>query len=378
MCVFKVLKGIITLLIVAFVISGPFAFEAYKEQNKEKTDEKESQWQGIIVLWDYPSFDKESGTRYGWIAKKIEEFEKENRGVFIDFKPIDPEHCLPEIETAIKTNTLPDIAPVGSERAVQQLGVLEPLDSFVHEGSMDKYISGVKDSITYQGNIYGIPKLIDLHVIAFNRYELENCDSDIPKEVKWTKKDFLHLSQVVYEISKKPFIVGESTLFSIIQYLKDQGELVNLEEVNGFKRTKNIYSEFEKRDFSAISCSTMDLAKVEYALGSPGEYKLITLYNESENQYLQGNCISYGVFKQKDKQKLEMCLKLIDFITCNSEQLNLWKFNAFPVVKGVHSIYDEDSDMGQLENLIKNSNKSFINTLSTQDKVDLMKKYEER
>ncbi len=372
----KIMKAIVTLAVLIFVILGPVIFEEYKEHCKEITEEKEDKWQGIIVLWDYPSFNKENGTRYEWITNKIKQFEKENRGVFIDFKPVNPDNFLVEIETASKTNSLPDIAPIGCERDIQQSGLLEPLNDFIPEDTRRRYINGVINSATYRGSIYGIPRLVDLHIIALNRYELENCSADVPQEIDWNVKEFLDVSEILYQNTGTPFIANEKTIYNIIQCILDRQEFIDLKKINGFRKNNNILSQFKSGNFSAVACSTMDLSKVEYSLGNIAEMRLITLYNESDGHGLAGNCIAYGVFKQKDKKKLEICLKLIQHLTDSSEQMDLWKYNAFSVLSDISPLYSEDSDMGKLENLLDNSNKSFINNLEHQDRVDLMNKYE--
>ncbi len=375
MNVLKFLKIIATLAVLIFVIAGPTVFEAYKENSKEMTEEEEEKWKGIIVLWDYPTFDKENGTRYEWVMNKIKQFEKENRGVFIDFKPVNFDSCLIEIDTASKTNALPDIAPVACERDIQQSGLLEPLNDFISEEQRAIYIKDVIDHVTHNEYIYGIPRLIDLNIIAFNRYELENSNLDFPERIDWGINEFLDISGALYQNTGLPFIANEKTMYHIIQGIQGQTEYMDIGEINGFRKNDNIISEFESRNFSAISCSTMDLARFEYNFGSNAELKLITLYNEDEGQKLSGNCTAYGVFKQKDRKKLEMCVKLIYHLTDSGDQVDLWRFNAFPVLRDVSSIYNEDSDMGKLESLLGNSSKFFINNLNHRDRVDLMKIY---
>lgn len=372
----KMFKCMAFLIVLSFIVSGPILFDKYKAYNQNLPANNEEQWKGVILLWDYPYFDKEKGTRYGWITQKIKQFEKENKGVFIDFKPIHPKYGIYEIETAVKTNALPDIAPVGGEIDIQKLEILEPLNSFIPINNLEQYTKGVAKTIVYKENIYGIPRLINLHVLALNRYALDSIGVSVPETIHWTQNDFFETSEVLYQNTKIPFKAEEKTILSMNLYLEDSRELENLIKRTGFHHSNSIISDFEKRNVSIASCSTMDLARLDYYMGGNSEYKLMNYYNNESEEKVIGDCIAYGIFKQEDKKKLEMCYKFIHFLADDNEQLQLWKFNAFPVKKDINNIYSKKSDMGELEDFILQSDKIFINSLTRQEKIDWMNRYE--
>lgn len=372
MCFSKIIKGILLVVCVIFIIAGPIAFEVYKGY-KEKPIVEETPWKGIIVIWDYPSFNKEDGARYSWIANKIKQFEKENRGVFINFKPLDISKGLVEIETAAQTNTLPDIAPVGASRVIQELDILEPLNLYIDKNNMDIYIEGIKDNIIYKDNIYGIPRLINIDIIAFSKSIFDTQEEEIPN----TGQILLVMADAIIKKTGFPFKIKDTALVSMALCFKEYPIFEKIIQGNQFKETNSLYSDFEKKNFSTIACSTMDIAQIDYVFGIHGDYNLVPLVTEKE-QKLIGTCWAYGVIKQEDKKKVEMCIKFINFLTNSEEQLGLVKFNAFPVMKSTQGIYKEENDLKKIEELFMNSGKILINTLSENERSNFMYIYNKK
>ncbi len=369
----KWLKRFMCFIVVSFIVLGPYLFEAYKTNLEKVPESKEESFKGVIVIWDYPYFNKETGTRYGWITQKIKAFEKENKGVYIDFKPLSVERGLIEIETAAKMNALPDIAPVGGHIEIQQQELLEPLDDYIESSILKEYLDGVIDSVTYNNNIYGIPRLINLHIMIINRYELEMTGTSVPQKPVMPQKDFLTLTEQLYKQTGKPLLVGEKTRLSLAWLANSQEKLQEIQTKSGILYKEHLERELEKHNIPIGACTTMELAKLNYKMGGELDYKRMNLYAHQKNIY--GECLAYGIFKQDDEKKLQMCLKFIDFLTNNEEQLELSKYSAFSVKKTKETLYIEDSDMGQLERLLKNANKKFTNTLTRDQKSDFINMY---
>lgn len=369
----KVLKDILCGLVVIFIITGPYLFETYKS-NLEKTPENEkATYKGVITLWDYPYFNKDNGTRYGWITKKIKEFEKENKGVYIDFKPLSYENGLIEIETSAKINALPDIAPVGANVEIQQLDLLQPLNDYIENNILNEYFDDVINSVTYNNHIYGIPKLINLHVMLLNKNEFEAKGIQMPQKPVMPQNDFLSLIKQSYNQTGKSLSLDKKTMISMAWHINNQEKLQEIKTNSGMIYYKNIINELEKQKISIGTCQTMDLAKINDTLAGELNYKWMNFYAQEKDIY--GECLAYGIFKQKDQKKLEMCLKFVDFLTNNKEQLQLNKFNAFSVKKLNEPLYIEESGMGQLEKILKKANKRFTNTLTRDEKSDFINMY---
>lgn len=367
-----IFKGFVCIGMIVFLVSAPAFFEWYKN-NKERVTQ-EDHWRGVIVMWDYPYFNKENGTRYGWISDKIKQFEKENKGVYIDFKPIEPGDALYEIKTAADADGLPDIAPIGGERSIHTLGILEPLNNHIRIDILDQYLQDVQECVSYNQNIYGIPKMINLHIIALNNSEFQKDGEAIPQDMNWSAEEFLKAAKSIYGKTDYPFVVNDAALLCMALSVNDLSELEAI-QANGLKHTKNLISAFKKRECLAIGCSSMDLSKVEHRLGGYAQYDLKNYFHQGNEMNLLGDCIAYGILKQEDEEKLEMCIKLLHFLTKPEEENELYKYNAFSVIQSNY-MYNKKSEIGQLEELTKHSKIIFLNTLTQAEKTNLMNMYE--
>lgn len=307
------------------------------------------------------------------LIKKIKAFEKENKGVYIDFKPISRERGLVEIETAAKLNALPDIAPVGGNIEIQQLELLEPLDDYISDNRLNGYLDGVVDTVTYNKHIYGIPKLIDLHIMILNRYELETVGTSVPQKITMPEIDFLDLAEQLYQQTSKPLLVGKQPRLTMAWFANSPEKLQEIQTRSGMIYKEGIEKELEKQNISIAAFATMDLVEFNYRRGGELEYKWMNLYADEKNIY--GECLAYGIFQQDDEKKLQMCLKFINFLTNNEEQTKLSQYNAFPVKKLAGAVYTDESDMAQLEKLLKRANKRFTNTLREEQKSDFINMY---
>ena len=93
MTIKRVLTLFLCFTIIIYIITGPILFKKLNINyiNYYKVETKEPDWKGIISFWDYPNLDTTNGSRFGWIQKRIKEFEKNNPGIYIDFRPLSAE-----------------------------------------------------------------------------------------------------------------------------------------------------------------------------------------------------------------------------------------------------------------------------------------------
>ena len=106
-------KEIGVIICVFFIIVAPYYLISYKEIKENRESNQEKPWKGIIVIWDFPRPEESvDGSRYGWLRKCILEYEKENKGVLVEFVPIERDKLEDMLDIAKNANTLPDIVPM--------------------------------------------------------------------------------------------------------------------------------------------------------------------------------------------------------------------------------------------------------------------------
>ncbi|QEK11580.1 extracellular solute-binding protein [Crassaminicella thermophila] len=386
------------LLLCAFIIFGPFYFIENRPENKVE-DVKETKWRGVITLWDYPHLDVKNGTRFGWILGKIKKFERENPGVYIELKPLDLKTGPYEIETAIKTKTYPDIAPVGADFTVIHQNILEPVDSYLTKEELNDYRPQSLAAVRYNGKIWGFPCMMTTYTMFLNLDLFHEKGVNPPKDGNWTYDEFVNtLKELTYDkdgdgendIYGFNSFIGENDYNTWGILLSDGAKIFdkNLvykfydkKAVSGLKKLTDLKLKYkvtpknfgQNTEREAWESFYKEKKVAVYPTGTWAVNVLNKLRNEGKGfefaiaNYPIGkkgtpvsickNTSAYGIFKQEDKEKLNMCVKFLKFISQEKYQKELYRLGAFPVKKSVGEIYKNDRIMSTIEkNLVYTQN----------------------
>lgn len=388
------------LILIVFILFAPhFLIKPQIDELFDKIFRKNIEWSGIITVRDYPRLDVETGYKYSWIMKKIKVFEKKNPGVIIDFKPLDPEFGHVELETAIKTNSCPDIAPVGANYEIISKDVLEPLDKYFKGAEIDNYKSSVISAVKHDNTIWGFPYMMENHCLFLNLELFNERGVKPPKDGNWTYEEFVEvLEKLTYDKNGD----GKSDVFGFNSYIKansystwgillsDGGEIIdyrtgrydfyNKKAISGLKKLVDLKLVHKVTPEKFGTNSSMEAWR-SFAVDKrvavyPGKTSLVNTLKVLNNKgkgfnfgvanypigeagipISSGNTITaYGIFKQEDKKKLEMCVKFLEHLTNDESQKELYKQGVFPVKKGVGKIYKNDKMMSNIENNMSDSN----------------------
>jgi multiple sugar transport system substrate-binding protein len=365
----------------------------------DKVFEKKIEWKGIITIRDYPRLDMTTGHKYSWITKKIKEFERNNPGVIIDFKPLDPQFGHIELNTAIKTNSCPDIAPIGSDFQIISSGALEPLDEYLNKDEINNYKPKAISAVKYENKIWGIPYMMETHCLFLNQDLFNERGVKLPNEGNWTYEEFVEtLKQLTYDKNgdDKIDVFGFNSYIKPNSYstwgilLSDGGKILDYKTdeyiffgeraVSGLKKLIDLklVHNVTPQDFGinnaaeawrsfaidkkvAVYPGKSSLISVLRLLNSRGKGFNIGIANypigEADIPISSGNMVTaYGIFKQEDKKKLEMCVRFLMYLTDDESQRELYKQGAFPVKRDIENIYKNDEIMSKLQKTLSNSN----------------------
>lgn len=387
------------LTLIVFILFAPhFLKRPQIDELIDKVFKKEIEWKGIITVMDYPRLDASTGYKYSWITKKIKEFERNNPGVFIEFKPLDPKSGHIEIEKSIKTNLYPDIAPVGANKEIISTGALEPLDKYLKEDDIDKYKADAIEAVKDDNQIWGIPYMMETYCLFLNLDLFNEKGVKPPEDGIWTYEEFVKtLKQMTYDKNGdgKIDVFGFNSYIAPNSYntwgilLSDGGEIIDYrrdayrfygdEAVSGLRKLVDLKllhkvtptsfgihdSNVAWRSFSVEKkiavypgkTSKMSILKVLNSRGKGFNFGVAKYpIGEAGFPISPGNTVTaYGVFKQKDKKKLEMCVKFLKHLVDDESKESLYNQGVFPVQKNVGEIYKNDSIMKNLEKEIDHS-----------------------
>ncbi|MEW9121154.1 MAG: extracellular solute-binding protein [Thermotaleaceae bacterium] len=379
-------------LLWGFVVFGPIYFFLCKPTPDYLQEKEDSNWKGVITLWDYPRLDNSNGSRYGWITSKIKEFERENPGVYIELKALDWYTGAIELETAVQTGEVPDIAPVAGNYTFTSKGVLESVDAYMTREEVSDYRTQALSAVRYNGKTWGFPWMMTTHTLLLNTERFREKGVDLPKDGNWTYEEFIEtLKALTYDkdgdgkkdgFGFNSFIDNQAyNLWGIL--LSDGGEifddenliyrfyderarkglqkLVDLKQLhqvvpdNFGENTENeAWQSFYKDKTVAVYPAGTWTVNVLNRLKQQGAGFEFAVANYPIGEKgvpvtVSANVSAYGIFKQEDPEKLAMCVAFLKFITQEKYQKELYRLGVFPVKKSAGDIYEKDPIMSIIE-----------------------------
>jgi multiple sugar transport system substrate-binding protein len=358
------------LIVVTIVLSG--LLTGCHEGKNKANDESEDIWQGIITLWDFPRWSDKSGNRYGWIEKKIREFEEAHPGVFIHFRPLKWEYGLIELRAAATAGTYPDIAPVASDYDFIIEGYLEPVDEYFKPDELERYEPRAIEAVTYRDRIYGFPWFMTTYGLFINKEIFKANAATIPESGSWTYDEFVQaLQKVTYDRSKGDKVdhygfnlflsPGSYQVWGLLtmdgaKIFDEQGnfllntqegisaltKLVELEtkfkvvptKEYGVLEETTVWGDFcEKQKISVYPAGpwAIKVLNDRYRSGKGFEFDVAPYPKGESNPSVFALISGYAIFKQQNEKKKALCAEFIKSITSEKEQEALAEYGVFPV-----------------------------------------------
>lgn len=346
-------------------------------------------WRGVITVWDYPRLNTQNGTKLSWISSKIKQFEKLHPGVYIDFKELDSANGHILLKAAASTGAYPDIAPVGSNYYYMAEGLLEELDGDITETEKADFLAAALESSSYKGKLYGLPWMMTGYTLLLNTQLFSDKNVPIPVDGNWTYKEFTEAAkQLTYDTNRKkgPDVYGFNSYIQPGNYniygllMSDGAEIIGSENgryvfdgpqaLSGLQKLyqlKNAYNvtpdNFGAATKGEILSSfidgktaiiTADSWTIPYLRNlSTGSVEFTTAHYPTGSAEMPvtigSSTCSFGVFKQKDEDKREMCIEFVKFLTAAEGQEELKNYGYFPVRRSGEKLYQNDKEMSMIQ-----------------------------
>lgn len=388
----NIIKKILSTILILFIVIWPiYDIYIHKTNIDDTKNQSEEQWKGIINIWDFPRLDVETGSRYGWITKKIKRFEKENPGVYIKLEPIDWRTGPLKLEVGLKTGQLPDIAPIANDYIYMKEDVLEPLNQYFADREIEDFKYQALKAVTYDKKMWGVPCMMTTYAMYLNLELFRQRGVEPPVDGNWTYEEFVEkMKKLTYDKDNDEEIdqYGFTSFIEPNYYniwgiiLSDGGELIdgqgnysfnNEEAISGVQKVVDLkqkhkvtpqnfgvsnaneawemfYKERKVAVYPAGSWAVRVLQN-QYRRGEGFEFMVVNypIGNDKIPTSLNSSVVSYGIFKQEDQGKKEVCIKFLKFLIQDKYQKELEKLGMFPVKKGIEDMYVNDRNMKILE-----------------------------
>jgi multiple sugar transport system substrate-binding protein len=369
------------------IFTGPALLGRYRVDYNEGYEKMRAEipWRGVITVWDYPRLNTTNGTKLSWMTAKIKQFEKLHPGVYIDFKELDIDSGDTLLKAAASTGAYPDIAPIGSDYYFISKGLLEELDSYITEIEKVDFLPSALESASYRGHIYGLPWMMTTYTLLLNTQIFNERNVPLPQDGSWTYEQFVEaLKQLTYDTNRRkgPDVYGfnsyiEPGNYNLYAFLMSDGaEVVNsdwkryefhgpqalsgLQRLWALKNTHKVTPESFGEMSSGQAWASFINGKV--AVYPAKSWTIPYLRNLSNRNFeftvanyptgseevpisIGDSVCSFGVFKQKDDKKREICIEFVKFLTAAEGQEELKNYGYFPVRKSGENLYQNDKEM---------------------------------
>lgn len=384
----KAFTLLLCVILAVYIFIGPDLLKQMKENYKKSLEpvHKKTEWTGVITLWDFPRLDIRNGTRFGWIKSKIRQFEKQNPGVYIEFRKLDWKEGPSFLKAAAKIGANPDIAPIGSDYFFMSGGYLEDLGSYISIEDRKDFIDSILDTAAYNGKLYGIPWMMTGYTMLLNTDRFSEKNVALPENGEWTYEQFVKaLEQLTYGtdgnggtgvygfnsfvepgcynvfgilLSDGAQIIDEETgryIFNTPEALSGLNKLYDLKykyKVThpgfGSMNENQAWSTFLNGETAVYIGGSWAVPLLRNSQGSSGINFTVAKFPEGKSDVPLSVCqttCSYAVFKQNDEGKRKVCVDFIKFITSAEAQAGLADFGYFPVRKSGKHLYENDKEM---------------------------------
>ena len=385
----------ICLLMIVFIMLGPMLLNRYRvDYNKSYSHMKsEIPWRGVISVWDYPRLNAQNGTRLSWISAKIKQFEKLHPGVYIDFKELDVNNGSILLKAAVKTGAYPDIAPVGSDYYMMSEGYLEQLDGAITENEKSDFLPDALESASYDGKLYGLPCMKTGYTMLLNTQLFSEKNVTLPQDGNWTYEQFTEaVKQLTYDTNRRkgPDVYGFNAIIQSGNYhiygilMSDGAEILSgesgryafdsLAALSGFQKLYNLkytykatpdnFGEATQMEVlnSFINGKTAVIAAPSWTIPylrnlSTGSVEFTTANYPTGTAEIPiaigSSTCSFGVLKQKEELKRQICIEFVKFLTSSANQEDLKNYGYFPVRKTGEILYQNDKEMSMIQNSLR-------------------------
>lgn len=403
------MKKLLSFILICFILIWTYNLFINNFIQLEEVEEKP--YEGIIKIWDLPRKNINTGSSYSWIQSKIRAFEKRNPGVYIELDSMNWDNLYDTIRDNKNIKDMPDIIPVDS--SFLDFNILTSLDDYFESQELEEFKHQVLKSVIYDKQLKAVPVGMDTNIMYLNLDKFNEKGISYPLNGSWTYEEFIDaLKQLTYDsdgddiIDEYGFIsyIGPNSynIWGII--LSDGGELINhkrvgysfygekaikgLEKVIDLKHKYNVVPDcfgiidekkawemfFKDQKIAVYTTGSWAVSVLDrlYKTGDGFNFDIVNYPTGYKNLpvVLSNGIVSYGVLKNEDPKKTEMCVKFLKSLTTDSNQRTLEEIGLFTVKRGIKDMYIDNHKMKKIEESL--SYTYYIPFIDNWPKIDII------
>jgi len=348
-----------------------------------------------LKLWDFPRWLEpgENTDRFTWMNRKIKEFEALNPGVKVDLTKLTWQRGHEKLKIAAVSGNYPDIAPGVVPLLFIRENIIEPVDEYMSEEDRADYLPGALQAFQVKGKTYGWPWYMGGQLLYLNADIFASAGVELPIEGRWTPEEFTQKMEQIKQYLKPdlaendgraaqsaqnqghyplglyfqkdetanlPFLMcfggniidregkyaGDSEAFlKGIKWINQLREMRIIPPDSGGRSANDIWTAFarEKR----LAAGAFGLWGIK-AMTSKFPTNFEVVHFPAQPGKPSGAFLGtsgFYVFKNPDKKRIQLSMKLARFLTLGEYQRDLVHFTQFPTRRSAGNIYADDRHM---------------------------------
>ncbi|HHV38630.1 MAG TPA: extracellular solute-binding protein [Tepidimicrobium sp.] len=376
------MRRIVSLIIIIFILI--WSYNLFVDDIIDLNKPEEKPYKGVINMLDLSTGGGRGHNYRIWLQDRIASFERNNPGIYIELTFKDDRV---EIEEGMED--IPDIVSVDLD--FPDFNILESLDDYFEKDEWEGFKHQVLKPLTYDKELKAIPVAMSTYALYINLEKFNERGVMPPLNGEWTYEEFVdslerltYTSQEdgVYEYGfMAPMGLGDYNIWGIM--LSDGAELINPRRlrynfygekaIKGLERVidlKNSYNVVPAVFGVADGDTAWDMFHREqniaaYIGGSWAVKALDRLYRDGDGfnfdvvnfpignkglpVVLSDGIVSYGVIGSLDPKKTGACVKLLKYLTEDSNQRALEEVGLFTVKREISDMYSDNIKMKRIE-----------------------------
>lgn len=364
--------------VVAYLILGTKVFLIDSEGNKNIKDRDQDQnWKGIITLWDIPYVDVGTGSNSSWLNARIQEFEIEHPGIFIDVRKMTPQRAEMYFAGDIDIGILPDIISIPSYKEIVPISHYENLLNFVDEMELERITPLARKSVLEIDFMKGVPYMMGTYGLFLNKERFENGEINLEngqisyrtlyealEKLTYVEKD--KKNEVSYygfgsynSIYSRPIIsmiyngsgkIQEDPGYRFIHRWFQKPNMVpeGMLDMDSAAGTR-LFADQGRIGVFLGNTSTLYRLRALESLGKGFQFGVYPIPKEGKEGLFQDQIGALGIINKDDKRKIAYCIAFLKHLLSEESQYDLKRIGMFPVVNDIGYIYEDDLEMLQLE-----------------------------
>ena len=302
-------KILVSILVIAFLIISPFSlFGKIDSLNYNINKEYKFDFSGVLTLWNVDTFEGGTKSRAGFLENRALEFEKQNKGVYINIQNLSPQ----ELELNLNSGKKPNMITFG-------IGVGEKIfDNLINFSSSFGVRDDLIQSAKQNNELKAIPIMLGGYTLISNKELISG--KNILESLKTSKNPNLIFSSKDYNNPLLALFVNDLML--------EKQEVLNLDSFDA-------YDKFINQKFCAMLGTQRDFYRCKNRENNNKmqcEYNLLGGFSDL--------IVYASIFSSFEKAE-SVCKNFVEYLTCEYSQQKLEQIGMFSVLNNIKST-DED------------------------------------